>query len=812
MKREDIVISSIEKVNEQVKQLQENTYKKSDRKNRAFDIEYKRAILRNLGWMELYGADLSNASRQHSLNIAYINLSVRQVGNGEGRTEIILRADHAIDVARCLYIRGPAGSGKTTLLKWIAVNAASENFEDNLWQWNYLTPFFIKLRQLTDISQFPQPENFPKYIAPHIHGEMPDGWVHTALRNGEAVVLIDGVDEISRRSDVKKWVEEMANTFDKTRFIVTSRPLAQSDNWEVPKGFTEAELLPMEPSEISLFIENWHEAVKTELQEHNEIEEMDNLSEKLKSTIHKNNNVRSLASTPLLCAMICALHRDKNRQLPSNRLDLYEACTKMLVEERETAREIKIARYPDFTYKEKIILISDLAYYLLNNGWSEIPVARAKDRISRSLLTLRSKRKKTSSQTVINFLIERTGLLREPSLGVLDFAHRTFQEYLAAKKAIDEDEIGLLIKNARDAQWREVIILAAGLANRKQKQELLDSLILQGDYEQENKYWYHLLSIACLETMADVDPEILNEIKGRIEKLIPPRDVSEAISLASAGDLAVSHLEYEKGHSQKLSIITLEHINTPAAIQALITYINMPSEQVTSLLLPTLEKINRDEKGNQLLSNLEIPEIKLLGDRVRIIKYINKIDKITIQNFEGSKIPDLKLLRTRELEIINCRNLETLKGISDIESLKSVTFSSCPQLNLQEISFCAQMENLTLDRLNTSDINDIVTLTNLKKLKLTNLQIRDLSAVIRMANLRNLTIENCTELTDVQALERLLSLRYLKIRNCPQVENINCLSSLKNLQNVELKYSDEAKWAKIKENLDRSLQSKIQNS
>jgi predicted NACHT family NTPase len=49
--------------------------------------------------------------------------------------------------------------------------------------------------------------------------------------------------------------------------------------------------------------------------------------------------------------------------------------------------------------------------------------------------------------------MERSGLLREPAAGRVDFVHRTFQEYLAAKAAVDNDEIGQLVANAHDDQW-----------------------------------------------------------------------------------------------------------------------------------------------------------------------------------------------------------------------------------------------------------------------------------------------------------------------------------------------------------------------
>src|SRR3989454_10771983 len=95
-----------------------------------------------------------------------------------------------------LLIRGSAGSGKTTLLQWIAVKAATKSFEGPLTHWNDMLPFYVRLRQYVR-SDLPRPELFIEFSAPAIADTMPKGWVHTALRSGRALVLVDGVDELS---------------------------------------------------------------------------------------------------------------------------------------------------------------------------------------------------------------------------------------------------------------------------------------------------------------------------------------------------------------------------------------------------------------------------------------------------------------------------------------------------------------------------------------------------------------------------------------------------------------------------------------
>jgi NACHT domain len=315
------------------------------------------------------------------------------------------------------------------------------DFEGQLTDWNNTIPFFIRLRQYVE-SGLPAPENWPRLVTPAIAATMPSRWVHHQLASGRAVVLVDGIDELpqSERSAVREWLKELVETYKDARFIVSSRPHAVEEGWLEREGFDDAELQPIELADIFAFIDHWHEAVREELREEDEKDELSELAEHLKGVVRDNRSIHSLATSPLLCAMLCALHREPRRQLPSDRVELYEASCQMLLERRDIEHRVILRDYPQLSYRQKRALLQDFAYWLLTNGWSEVAYERADERLALKLSNMEGIVKGIAGADVRRLFMERSGLLREPVPGHIDFTHRTFQEFLAAQAALDEGD------------------------------------------------------------------------------------------------------------------------------------------------------------------------------------------------------------------------------------------------------------------------------------------------------------------------------------------------------------------------------------
>ncbi|MER6354842.1 hypothetical protein ABT186_24250 [Streptomyces sp. NPDC001634] len=82
---------------------------------------------------------------------------------------------------------------------------------------------------------------------------------------------------------------------------------------------------------------------------------------------------------------------------------------------------------------------------------------------------------------ILGHLLVRSGLLREPVSGTIEFVHRTFEDYLGAKAAVEDGDFGLLVRGAVDEQWADVIRMAVAHARPRERAGLLSDLSESAD-------------------------------------------------------------------------------------------------------------------------------------------------------------------------------------------------------------------------------------------------------------------------------------------------------------------------------------------
>src|SRR5205807_5608389 len=134
-------------------------------------------------------------------------------------------------------------------------------------------------------------------------------------------------------------------------------------------------------------------------------------------------HLRALASSPVLAAMLSALHLDRVKQLPRDRMGLYAAALELLLERRDAERQIEAGREITLERSQKTQILQDLAWRLSVTGRTELPREAVVRWTGDKLAAMPSA--PPDAEQVLDYLLQRSGVLREPVPGRIDFVHRT---------------------------------------------------------------------------------------------------------------------------------------------------------------------------------------------------------------------------------------------------------------------------------------------------------------------------------------------------------------------------------------------------
>ncbi|MFD4831122.1 NACHT domain-containing protein [Streptomyces uncialis] len=605
-----------------------------DARRASFERRYRTQLAAKHGKLTIYGIDLTSTPGVWPLDVAYLSLmyteeadehptrGTRPGTGGPGTEESPGRfvpahttthlADQVLAIHPRVLLRGVAGSGKTTLVQWLAVSATRAAPDGPLGHLHGLIPFVLPLRTLTRHGErLPGPERFLEAAGSPLAGAQPDGWADHVLTAGRGLILVDGIDEVPapERDRARTWLADLIATYPGNRWLVTSRPSAVRERWLADDGFAELTLSPMNAADVAAFIHRWHSAARAGAAEPH-LALLDGYERQLLTAVRTKPDLGRLATNPLMCGLICALHRDRHGYLPHGRRELYEAALAMLLSRRDRERDIPGGTGAELRQEPQTQLLQRLAYWLIRNGRTEMDRGRAEAVIGEALPAMPEAAAIGDARTVFAHLLLRSGLLLEPSPGAVTFVHRTFQDYLGARAAVEAWDIGLLTGHAADDQWEDVIRMAIAHARPRERAELLDGMLSAGDAlpEGRERNRVHLMAGACLEHATELDPAVRARVAERVNALIPPPNPEAARELATVGPLVLDLLpgpgEYGE-HESRMAVITATRVQSDAAIPFLARYADAPYLSVRSQLAWSWFRFDTDRYAEEVIAELD---------------------------------------------------------------------------------------------------------------------------------------------------------------------------------------------------------------
>ncbi|HEY9638894.1 MAG TPA: NACHT domain-containing protein [Coleofasciculaceae cyanobacterium] len=360
---------------------------------------------------------------------------------------------------RRMVILGPPGSGKSTLLEHLTLTYA-QNLQRHSPR---LVPVLLYLRDVqAAIAVDPPPTLAALIDQQELICDLPRSpdWFETRLQQGKCLVMLDGLDEVadlSRRQQISQWCDRQIQRYPATAFILTSRPFGYRSAPLAQVG-TVLEVQPFDLKQMQQFIHNWY--LQNEIMRHLGNDdagvraEAKRQADDLIQRIHNNPATAAMALNPLLLTMIATVHCYRGA-LPGRRVELYAEICDVLLGRRQEAKGIA----DPLTATQKRSVLQVLALNRMRKQARSFTLLQGSLLIQKQLVAVAGT--EMAPEEFLRQVENVSGLLVEKESGEYEFAHKSFQEYLASVQVKELGQELLLARHIGDAWWEEAIRLYA---------------------------------------------------------------------------------------------------------------------------------------------------------------------------------------------------------------------------------------------------------------------------------------------------------------------------------------------------------------
>ncbi|MFJ3527191.1 NACHT domain-containing protein [Streptomyces sp. NPDC090132] len=714
-------------------------------KDLRYEEEYAAALGAAYRRTKIFGLDeLGRHDSEWDLDTAYLSLEAQPRDRSAAPEEprpVPRRVDALLAERPRVLLRGDAGAGKTTLVWWLAAHASAGTLGPKLTALNGLVPFVVPLRTLRARGgAFPSVGQLAAASSTAVD-DPPEGWTGRVLEAGRGLLLVDGLDEVppDEREAAYDWLSRLLRRYPATRCVATVRPHAVAPGWLASEDFEELRLLPMRNEDIAAFVAAWHRAARLDDPDHAALSE---LERDLVRQFDTNSTLSNLARTPLLCAVICALHRRRQGLLPETRWSLYDSALTMLLGNRDKRRRIDAPEGITMNVDEQAELLQRIAIWLVRGGQTELDREQALHQLEQGLRGMEQIRRQGAAPEVLTHLLNRSGVLQERADGVYQFAHRTFQDFLAAKEFVEGGHLHELIGRADSHQWQDVILLAAGHCGRREHPVLING-ILDARARPDSSVTVDelfVLAALCAQHATWLDDTTRARVSEAVASLFPLRSMREVRQIARLGPAGLHCLpEPDAPGLDPSGIVHIAHVITEVGGAEAV-----PHARRWLLAHPELgpafrnwDRFPADLYARQVLSAMDLARQNLIIsslDQLTALRHLPAVTELSISGdftsselraglrgrpwscldlWQNTALTDLSFLAgaagtLTELSLTDCPNVQDLGPLGGLPELHQLDLDmSCLPLTALRATAASEVLTLSLDSLRTPQLSDI---------------------------------------------------------------------------------------------------------
>ena len=378
-----------------------------------------------------------------------------------------------------IAIVADGGFGKTTLLRHITYTYAEGRHRR--YRVPKFTPVLLYLRKWRDkIAE--EHLSLPELIRLHIHDlpkakplPVPPLWAENLLERGEALILLDGFDEVAdaQRVAIARWINTQVTTYGKSRFILSSRrggfeayqkivDATPETFTKMPTTLTVREFTQQQRAD---FLQPWYLCQ----QQHATPRKTPDVAQiaaqraaDLLAQIEHQPDLQRLAGNPLMLNLIAWVHwYAPGDQLPRERGKLYQSICDLQLGARPTAKRVTMLLD---SAQERQQVLQGLALTMVEQEAIQLERTAILKVLTPHLQEV------DDSASPKQFLKDATDiseLLYEPDREEYAFSHLSFRNYFAALEIQRIEQEAQLFDQWRNDQWRETILLYSTLLKPK---------------------------------------------------------------------------------------------------------------------------------------------------------------------------------------------------------------------------------------------------------------------------------------------------------------------------------------------------------
>ena len=459
-----------------------------------------------------------------------------------------------------MVVLGDPGAGKSTLLRWMATAYLLRLKSDPDWpelpdvselpdeDW---LPILVRCRDLEE----PALANSLEAIVDHHLRKLGITGTETAqlnkfllkmLLDGRAILLIDGLDEISRpavRARFCRQVEQIHVAYPRAPIVVTSRAVGYREmGLRIGRGFEHATVLDLTPEDKDEFARRWCAVTEPAIRR-------ENAEKELVNDIHSTDRIERLTGNPMLLTTM-ALVKKKVGKLPSKRADLYREAVDVLLNWRSEVDELldPYEAMPQLEY---------VAYAMCSAGVQRLradEISQLLNKMRREFPSVRAVRRHAPLE-FLQLLERQTGIVVEIGkirhkgrlVPAYEFRHLTFQEYLAGLALVEgrfpgrdrkrslAENVSPLAANTSEAEagdiavsenWREALRLCVMSCNDDDVDSVLLAIadVREGEPASVTTRPRAILALSCLSDEPNVSEDVAVHLIERFIDVIGPGD------------------------------------------------------------------------------------------------------------------------------------------------------------------------------------------------------------------------------------------------------------------------------------------------